>query len=271
MNQNSLWQADLIKYCEDFNIPIDYLSDILKDSKVNPMIRGKGFEFSTLVAFQNILAPGIWEVSKPNMNAQAMQHDVDILVRHIPSGKSISIECKLSKKDSFRISKTGDITAAVKCMRSRTLGQEIINERAPIMGVTVAQLNAHKDNYLTTDFDVVASSFGNAFYSTDKKTGQYIWAPAASHEEVIKKILQSPNDDLKKSAFDYILVAKAADLSPAAGFYPCARKTCKHKKSCPFIPNYPLVKFDSGSGAPIKPWNSLESLENVLLEVLGKK
>ena len=271
MSQKSTWQDALIKYCVDFNIPIDYLSDILRDSKVNPMIRGKGFEFSTLMAFQKILIPEVWEVGKPNMNAQAMQHDVDILVKHIPSGKTISVECKLSKKDSFRISKTGEISAAVKCMRSRTLGQEIIAERAPIMGVTVEQLNAHKDNYLTTDFDVVVSSFGNAFYTTDKENGEYIWTPSSSHREVIEKILQTPNADLKKSAFDYILVAKAADLSPASGFYPCARKTCKHQDSCAFIPNYPVVKFDSRSGAPNKPWNSLKALEDVLLEVLSKK
>ena len=271
MNQNSLWQDELIKYCVDFNIPIDYLSDILRDSKVNPMIRGKGFEFSTLMAFQNILEPEVWEVSKPNMNAQAMQHDVDILVKHIPTGKTIAIECKLSKKDSFRISKSGEISAAVKCMRSRTLGQEIIADRAPIMGVTVEQLNAHKDNYLTTDFDVVASSFGNAFYTTDKKTGEYIWAPATTHQKVIEMILQNSNADLKKSAFDYILVAKAADLSPAAGFSPCARKTCKHKDSCVFIPNYPTVGFDRSTGAPLKPWNSLKALESVLIEVLSNK
>jgi len=271
MTQNSAWQNALTKYCIDFNIPIDYLSDILRDSKVNPMIRGKGFEFSALIAFQNILNPEIWEVSKPNMNAQAMQHDVDILVKHIPSGKTISVECKLSKKDSFRISKTGEISAAVKCMRSRTLGQEIIADRAPIMGVTIEQLNAHKDNYLTTDFDVVASSFGNAFYTTDKESGEYIWKPTASHQSVIKKILQNPTVDLKKAAFDYILVAKASDLSPAAGFAPCARKTCKHRDSCAFIPNYPVVKFDIASGEPTKPWNSLKSLEAVLLEVLSKK
>ena len=271
MNNDSVWQEALIKYCRDFNIPIDYLSDILRDSKVNPMIRGKGFEFSTLMAFQNILRPEVWEVSKPNMNAQAMQHDVDILVKHIESGKTISVECKLSKKDSFRISKTGEITAAVKCMRSRTLGQEIIAERAPLMGVTVEQLNAHKDNYLTTDFDVVASSFGNAFYTTDKENGEYIWSPDASHRGVVEKILQNQKVDLKKAAFDYILVAKASDLSPAAGFTPCARKTCKHQDSCAFIPNYPVVKFDSSSGKPIKPWNSLMALENVLLDVLSKK
>jgi hypothetical protein len=205
------------------------------------------------------------------MNAQAMQHDVDLLVKHIPSGKTISIECKLSKKDSFRILKNGEITAAVKCMRSRTLGQEIIEDRAPIMGVTVEQLNAHKDNYLNTDFDVVASSFGNAFYTTDKESGDYIWAPDSSHQEVIEKILQQPNVDPKKAAFDYILVAKASDLSPSAGFYPCTRKTCKHRGSCTFIPNYPVVKFDNSSGAPIKPWSSLRALEDVLLQVLSKK
>lgn len=270
MNQESTWQEALIQYCVDFNIPIDYLSDILRDSKVNPMIRGKGFEFSTLVAFQNILSSKVWEVNKPTMNANAMRHDVDILVKHIPSGKTISVECKLSKKDSFRISKTGEISAAVKCMRSRTLGQAIIADRAPIMGVTVKQLNAHKDNYLTTDFDVVASSFGNAFYTTDKESGNYIWTPDTVHQEVINKILQSPNVDLKQAAFDYILVAKAKDLSPAAGYKPCARKTCKHRDSCVFIPNYPVVKFDSSSGEPLKPWNSLKTLQDLLLGVLSE-
>jgi len=271
MTQESAWQAALSKYCIDFNIPIEYLSDILRDPKVNPMIRGKGFEFSTLMAFRQILDPLVWDVSKPNMNAQALQHDVDILVKHLPSGKSISVECKLSKKDSFRVSKTGEITAAVKCMRSRTLGQEIIEDRAPIMGVTVDQLNSHKDNYLTTDFDIVASSFGNAFYTTDKDSGDYVWTPSISHQEVIKKILNQPEADLKKAAFDFILVAKAADLSPQAGFALCARRTCKHRDSCKFIPNYPVVKFDKNSGSPINPWNSLGSLQGILLEVLSKK
>jgi hypothetical protein len=271
MTEKSLWEESIIQYCIDFNIPIDYLTEILRDSKVNPMIRGKGFEFSTLVSFQNILNPEIWSVSKPIMNAQAMQHDIDILVEHIPTGKTISVECKLSKKDSFRISKNGLISSAVKCMRSRTLGQEIIIERAPILGVTVEQLTAHKDNYLTTDFDIVASSFGNAFYTTDEKTGQYVWAPSDAHEPVIRKILKSSQSDLKKTAFDYILLAKAEDLSPEAGFAPCSRKACNHKKTCTFIPNYPVVNFDSFSGEPKKPWNSLNALEGILLEVLRKK
>jgi hypothetical protein len=206
MNHDSAWQEALVRYCKDFNIPIDYLSDILRDSKVNPMIRGKGFEFSTLQAFQRILKPDVWEVSKPNMNAQAMQHDVDILVKHIGSGKTISVECKLSKKDSFRVSKTGEVSAAVKCMRSRTLGQEIIAERAPLMGVTVQQLNAHKDNYLNTDFDVVASSFGNAFYTTDKENGEYIWSLDTSHQAIVEKILQNKKSDLKKEAVEYHLL-----------------------------------------------------------------
>jgi hypothetical protein len=137
--------------------------------------------------------------------------------------------------------------------------------------VTVEQLSAHKDNYLTTDFDVVASSFGNAFYTTDKENGEYIWTPSSSHKKVIEKILQNPIADLKKAAFDYILVAKATDLSPASGFCTCARKTCKLQDSCPFIPNYPSVKFDSSTGEPVKPWNSLRGLEGVLLEVLSRK
>jgi len=271
MTQNQSWQERVIKYCLDFNIPIEYLSEILRDPKVNPMIRGKSFEFSTLLAFQQILDPLVWEVTKPNMNAQAMQHDVDILVKHKPTDKLVSVECKLSKKDSFRINKNGNVTAAVKCMRSRTLGQEIIEDRAPIMGVTVEQLNAHKDNYLTSDFDVVVSSLGNAFYTTDKETGDYVWTPLHEYELIIKQILGNYSGDLKKATFDYILVANSKDLSPSAGFAICARKACKNPKSCVFIPNYPVVQFDKNTGTPTKPWNSLSNLEQVLLGALSKK
>jgi hypothetical protein len=51
-------------------------------------------------------------------------------------------------------------------MRSRTLGVELINQRAPQMGVSVPHLTAHKDSYLSSDFDIVISSLGNAFYET---------------------------------------------------------------------------------------------------------
>jgi hypothetical protein len=270
MNQSS-WYEALVQYCLDFNIPIENLAEIMRDPKVNPMIRGKGFEYSTLQIFKKVLDPQIWEVSKPSMNAQAMDHDVDILVRHIPTNKNISVECKLSKKGSFKISRSGEITSAVKCMRSRTLGIEVIKDRAPLMGVTVSQLNGHKDNYLTTDFDVVVSSLGNAFYTTDEDTSDYVWTPSEDHLEAIKNILKNPDGDLKKSAFEYILIAKASDLAPKAGFYECTRRTCTKKTTCVFIPNYPVVEFDSKSGLPKLPWNPLTNLNSVLLEVLSKK
>jgi hypothetical protein len=96
--KNPRWIEALEDYCSEFNIPKEKLAQILQDPKVNPMIRGKGFEYSSLLFLQENLNSDIYEVSKPNMNAQSMQHDVDILVKHKPSGATISIECKLSGK-----------------------------------------------------------------------------------------------------------------------------------------------------------------------------
>jgi hypothetical protein len=45
------WIQSLINYCQEYNIPIEYLGDTLYDPKVVPMIRGKAFEFSVLKDF----------------------------------------------------------------------------------------------------------------------------------------------------------------------------------------------------------------------------
>ncbi|PIW74711.1 MAG: restriction endonuclease, partial [Candidatus Portnoybacteria bacterium CG_4_8_14_3_um_filter_44_15] len=49
------WDKKVKEYCEKYNIPIFYLAETLYEPKVVPMIRGKAFEFSVMMALQEIL------------------------------------------------------------------------------------------------------------------------------------------------------------------------------------------------------------------------
>ena len=101
------------------------------------------------------------------MNAQLGQHDEDVTIIHLPTKKRLSVECKLAKRGGFKKSeRTYEIP--VKCMRSRTLGAAMVNNLASKFGKSKQQLSTHNDQYLPTDFDLVITSIGNAFFETDK-------------------------------------------------------------------------------------------------------
>lgn len=264
------WSMAVQQYCEEFNIPKEHLSEILRDSKVNPMIRGKGFEYSARDYISGLLNEDEWEVSKPKMNAQANIHDVDILVTSKIHKVEFSIECKLSKKGSFKVSKSGDVSASVKCMRSRTLGAKQVQSRAPQLGISSKQLSVHNDNYWDDEFQIVLSSLGNAFYQTNPKTGEYVFSPDTSKLSVIQTVLNSKKSNIQFSAFNYFFVARAQDLTPLRRGTKCIRQKCKNKAKCRFIPNYPQVHFDSGTGNIKDPWLPASQLENILLRILGE-
>src|SRR3989344_739634 len=97
------WTEKVKEFCEKYNIPIFYLAETLYEPKVVPMIRGKAFEFSVMMALQEVLPKSEWLVDKPMMNAQTGLHDVDVRVFHKPTGKVIRVECKLAKKGGYRL------------------------------------------------------------------------------------------------------------------------------------------------------------------------
>lgn len=266
----SKWSEAVERYCQEFDIPIEHLSEILRDSKVNPMIRGKGFEYSARDYLSSLLNADEWEVSKPRMNAQANTHDVDILVTNKSHKVDFSIECKLSKKGSFKVSKSGDASASVKCMRSRTLGVKQVQSRAPQLGISSDQLSVHNDNYWDDEFQIVLSSLGNAFYQTDPKSGEYVFSPNASELSMIQTVLNSKESNIQTNAFNYFFVARAQDLTPLRRGTQCARQKCKNKSKCRFIPNYPEVSFVSKTGHIKAPWLPASQLENLLLKILSE-
>src|SRR3990167_8932875 len=214
------------------------------------MIRGKAFEFSVMIALQEILSKDEWLVDKPMMNAQIGFHDIDVRVLHKPTNKIVRVECKLAKKGGYRLFADGHSEIRVKCMRSRTLGPAKVKELAPKFGVTEKVLAVHNDQYLPADFDIVISSIGNAFYTTDKKTGFFEWKPKQKAEEFLKQIGVSEKESFKDFAFRALYVAKASDLQIGKNGIVCTRAKCKNKKACGFIPNYPVISFSSRKQEP---------------------
>lgn len=252
------WEEKVKDYCEKYNIPVLYLAETLYEPKVVPMIRGKAFEFSVMMALQEILPKDKWQVDKPMMNAQTGLHDIDVRVLHKPTGKVISVECKLAKKGGYRMFADGHSEIRVKCMRSRTLGAAKVKELAPKFGVSEKVLSIHNDQYLPADFDIVISSIGNAFYTTDKKTGYFEWNPSQKGKDFLHKIGASGKISFQDFAFKTLYVAKTSDLKISNNGVICTRAKCKNKKACGFIPNYPVINFDKKTGKPTNGWVSIK-------------
>lgn len=157
------WIHEIEEFCRTYNVPIEYLARVLYEPKVVPMIRGKAFEFTVMLALQEILSSTIFEVKKVPLNAQLNYHDEDVAIIDPASNTIINVECKLAAKGKYRVFTGGRSEIRVKCMRSRTLGPKMVDRLAYEWGVDRDQLGVHNDQYLPTNFDIVVASIGNAF------------------------------------------------------------------------------------------------------------
>lgn len=265
---NTSWQKKVSDYCDKYCIPLFYLADTMYEPKVIPMIRGKAFEFSVMTRLQKILPKDKWLVDKPVMNAQTGLHDIDVRVVHKATNKTIRIECKLAKKGSYKPLKDGVSQILVKCMRSRTLGGSKVIELAPKLRVKPAVLTIHNDQYLPSDFDVVITSIGNAFYGTDDKSGIFEWEPSKEGVNFLRHFKGASRQELKDVAFNQMYVARSKDIVVSSSSdVSCTRKECRNKEACGFIPNYPAILFDKQNN-PVKNWVALENVETVFESLL---
>jgi len=262
------WEEKIKEYCEKYNIPIFYLADTLLEPKVVPMIRGKAFEFSVMELLQEILPNDEWQVDKQMMNAQIGFHDIDVRVVHKPTNKIIRIECKLSKKGGYRLFPDGHSEIRVKCMRSRTLGPSKVKELAPKLRVSEKVLAVHNDQYLPADFDVVISSIGNAFYTTDKRTDLFEWEPTKTGLNFLQKLGCSNLLNSQDFAFKKIYAVKTSDLTIGNNGIVCTRHNCKNKKACGFIPDYPVIFFDKRTNLPSNKWVPIEKISGLLNDLV---
>lgn len=258
------WTDKIKDFCEKYCIPLFYLADTLYEPKVVPMIRGKAFEFSAMTALQQVLSEKEWTVDKVPMNAQTGFHDVDVRVVHKATKKVIRVECKLAKKGGYRLFADGHSEIRVKCMRSRTLGVSKVKELAPKLGVDSKSLSIHNDQYLPADFDVVITSIGNAFYRTDPQTKTFEWKPTTREKEFLEKINPKRSNNIKNTAFSTMFVARTSDLTISnLSKVVCTRSKCKNKQNCGFIPNYPIIYFNSQTIKPNNGWVPLGSAPSV--------
>lgn len=273
--------SDLMKnleeFCLKYNIPLESLPEILQDAKVLPMIRGKAFEFSTIGMFDKFLDQQSWKIVKPKINPQFGSHDQDVVITHLETHTNIRVECKLAAKGRYRQvkAKAEDATPYfeidVKCMRSRTLGQERAKQLSAQVNIPVDIILIHNDQYLPNSFDIVVTSIANAFYKTDEKTGNFEWSPKPEAKVFLDKISNKnilnfkDESNLKDVIFDKVYIAKSHDL--AALFQnqiKCTRRQCKNHYSCGFIPNFPKIVFNLNTGKPLPPWFEIKDCLQVL-------
>jgi hypothetical protein len=260
------WFAELKRFCDTYNIPINHLHEVLKDPKVIPMIRGKAFEFTVLSTLQHILT-NRFQVTKKMVNPQLGYHDEDVAVIDMQQNHRFIVECKLAKKGSYTYFPKQKLhRIEVKCMRSRTLGKEMQERLAPILGVSVDQLGIHNDQYRIADFDIVITSIGNSFYETDEN-GLFIWKPSIEGEQFLQG-LGYQDGDIQNFAFNKLYIARSQDLVPQSATnngegIKCSRAKCQNQYDCGFIPNYPKIFFSDNSLKPNAPWYDIKDAESL--------
>lgn len=235
----------LKRYCNEYDIPINRLIEIISDLKVIPMIRGKSFEFTVSDELKNILPKDNWVIHNILTNAQTgtIERDLSVIRSDL---KKINVECKLSKNNSFQIVK--DIGFfKVKCMRSRTVSDnEMAVRMAQNYGISKDLVLMHADSYRQQDFDFVIASLGNAFWVT--KEGKYVFNGTETQHTFLKNLF--PDNfknfgNFQKEAFNFMIFAKSSGLivHPNNNIN-CSRKKCIKNgtgANCEFIPNYPIV------------------------------
>jgi len=263
------WENKTKEFCDKYNISVEYLADTLNEPKVIPMIRGKAFEFSVYEKLVDILDPNVWEAQKNVMNAQLGSHDEDVTVLHKASNTAFGGECKLAGKGRFKFDADENAVINIKCMRSRTLGQAMVEKLAPQYGISTESLAIHNDQYLPSDFAFVITSIGNAFYQTDEN-GLMYWHPTESEIEWLKFICDTEDEDLLQDlAFNKIYIISSRDISiHNDGYQNCTRRKCDNKNNCGFIPNYPKLTFEKDSRVPSNGWYELEEAATVLNTLL---
>jgi hypothetical protein len=263
------WAQQVQYYCEKYNIPLEYLAEIISEPKVIPMIRGKAFEFSAMLRLQEILPSSEWIVDKPVMNAQFGLHDMDVRITHRATQKIIGVECKLAGKGSFKMLKNKDTQIRVKCMRSRTLGESKANELAAKIGIDPILLKVHNDQYLPTDFQVVITSIANAFYETDEETSFFEWQPSEMGRQFLQQLHDGKEENLQHFAYNQLYLATSKDLAVTTeNSIKCTRSACPMPQNCGFIPNYPLITFQNGNILPEKPWVAVQNANNFFLKLI---
>ena len=144
----------IAEYCRTYNVPQDFLFEILEDQKVLPMIRGKATEYVGAEVLTQTLEPMEWIVNKLNLNPQSRGgFDEDVSITFRRTGDRFKAETKNAVRGSFKLA--GRIVRvphfSVKCHRSRS---------------NLTRQSTTNDRYLVGDFDLLLCNPSNAIFRT---------------------------------------------------------------------------------------------------------
>lgn len=143
----------IVKYCGKFDVPLDFLFEILEDQKVTPMIRGKAMEYNAFLLLDRVLSKTVWSVQKLNLNAQTGAYDEDISVTHRRSGVILKVESKSAVRGSISDGSRSRILNCphykVKCHRSRS---------------NIRLAGTSNDRYAIGCFDIILTTPLNAIF-----------------------------------------------------------------------------------------------------------
>lgn len=151
---NANLERDWINYCTKYFIPQDYLFEILEDSKVVPMIRGKATEYNAYLFLKEHLNPMDFDVQKLNLNPQPNTTDEDVSITHRMTGIRLMVEVKNACRGDFNDGKRSKVMKGiphfkVKCHKSRS---------------NIEKADSTNDRYLLGEFDLLVANPLNAIY-----------------------------------------------------------------------------------------------------------
>lgn len=228
----------LVDYCKTYNVPVEYIFEILEDQKVVPMIRGKATEYNAYLFLEQNLSKHTWSIQKLNLNAQSGTTDEDISLTHRKSGIILKVECKNACRGSFsdgsRAKKIKEPHFRVKCHRSRS---------------SLKLASTSNDRYAADEFDLIVSNTSNAAYE-----GNTVENLEIIHNEKTKKALYNfygvDNDkDLIRSCNNDWRFVFPSDIAENN-----------------FIPRTPYVKLRNDEN-----WVDITRLEERLLKIVEIK
>lgn len=229
----------LLHYCKKFNIPFEFLFEILEDQKVSPMIRGKAMEYNAFLLLDKILPKVTWSVQKLNLNAQTGTYDEDISITHRRTGIILKVESKSTVRGSISDGQKSRILKVphflVKSHRSRS---------------NIKLAGSSNDRYSVDSFDVLITNTSNAIFEGNT-VGEHL---EVVHNVTIKEMLYNfykVNDDneLITACENDWRFAIPEDIAVDG-----------------FIPRTPYVKLSNDEN-----WKHMSSIEERLISVVEEK
>ncbi len=229
----------LLLYCKKFNVPLDFLFEILEDQKVTPMIRGKAMEYNAFLLLDKILAKATWSVQKLNLNAQTGTYDEDISITHRRTGVILKVESKSTVRGSISDGQ-----------RSRNLKVPHFLVKSHRSRSNIKLAGSSNDRYSVDSFDVLITNTSNSIFEGNT---------VGEHLEVVH------NSATKDMLYKFYKVKSDEELISA-----CENDwrfvIPKDIAVDGFIPRTPYVKLSNDEN-----WKPLSTLEERLLEVVDGK